>query len=554
MKKIGNIRISRHNVYCNAVAVIGVSIIIAGLLFGCGKGKDYQKYKALKKSAEKAAEEKDYETAIEKYEEALEIKPSSKIRKMLGELKELKRKKKAEELEKKRRKEEYEAKLNAAKNLAENAKTVEDWDKVIAAYRVAGEYTEDGTEIAKYIQGAEKKKAAIYRTRYENAIKQGNQHLANGNWQKAKDAFKEAQQVKGYSDDKEAIRGIARAEKLRKKQVYEKLLAEARAAYKKTTGQPLWKQVPHWEKVKKICEDALKTGHTDTTEAQKLLAESKIRLIDPTKFKHLKTLKGHSEAISSIAFSPDGRLIASGSYDKTVRIWDVKKGRLFKNLTKHTGFVTCVVFSSGGQSLISSGGRPDNTIRLWDIKKGKVLKTLSGHTKHIGALVCTPDGSIIASGSCDKTVRLWDVKSGKTLKTFTGYKDYISSLAFRPDGQLLAIGHGDKTIHLLDVQRGKTLKILAEHTMDATALAFSPDGSALFSTSLDGTSCLWDSKSGKVRKAFIGHSGTVWSVAVNPDGRILATGGGLNDRAVRLWDIRSGKCRKVLCHSCYVQP
>jgi WD40 repeat protein len=215
-----------------------------------------------------------------------------------------------------------------------------------------------------------------------------------------------------------------------------------------------------------------------------------IRWWDVSQRKLIATLTGHNSWVSSVAFSPDGRMLASGSYDDTIRLWDVLQRKLIAMLTGHTKSVTSVAFSPDGRIIAS--GSTDDTIRLWDVSQRKLIATLTGHTGFVYSVAFSPDGRMLASGSVDGTIRLWDASQRKLIATLTGHTGYVYSVAFSPDGSLLASGSHDKTIRLWDVSQRKLIATLTGHTYSVSSVAFSPDGSLLASGSGDGTILLWD--------------------------------------------------------------
>jgi parallel beta-helix repeat protein len=165
---------------------------------------------------------------------------------------------------------------------------------------------------------------------------------------------------------------------------------------------------------------------------------------------HIRTLSGHTGFVCSVAFSPDGKILASGSFDWTIKLWDVATGRELRTLQGHTSPVYSVAFSPDGKILASASG--DNTIKLWDVATGTLLRTFKGHTYWVYSVAFSPDGKVLASGSLDKTIKLWDVTKGTLLRTLTGHTRDVHSVAFSPDGKILASGSGDGTILLWDVE------------------------------------------------------------------------------------------------------
>ncbi|MGI2906587.1 AAA-like domain-containing protein [Tolypothrix sp. VBCCA 56010] len=254
------------------------------------------------------------------------------------------------------------------------------------------------------------------------------------------------------------------------------------------------------------------------------------------------SLEEHSSSVTSVAFSPDGKILASGSSDKTIKLWDTATGKVIRTLTGHTDSVRSVAFSPDGKILAS--GSSDKTIKLWNINTGKEIRTLTGHSELVSSVAFSPDGKILASGSYDKTIKLWNINTGKLIRTLTGHFELVSSVAFSPDGKTLASGSSDKTIKLWNTTTGKQIRTLTVSSFRVRSVAFSPDGKTLASGSSDGDIKLWDTSTGKVIRTIKANSSFVLSVAFSPEGKILASRS--NDKTIKLWDINTGKLIRTL--------
>jgi dipeptidyl aminopeptidase/acylaminoacyl peptidase len=258
----------------------------------------------------------------------------------------------------------------------------------------------------------------------------------------------------------------------------------------------------------------------------------------------VSTLTGHSRGINSVAISPDGQTLASGSNDKTIKLWQLSTGDELRTLTGHSGLsagVYSVAFSPDGQTLVS--GSDDKTIKLWQVDTGRQIRTFTGHTCGIRSVAISRNGKTLASGESfsDNTIKLWDLATGQELHTLTGHSHTVTSLAISRDGKTLASGSVDKTTKVWDLATGAELYTLFGPSDTVCAVAFSPDGQALASGSSDKIIRIWHVPSHKLIHMLIGHLGWVCSVAFSPDGKTLASGGSFYDNTIKLWRLDTGK-------------
>jgi WD40 repeat protein len=287
------------------------------------------------------------------------------------------------------------------------------------------------------------------------------------------------------------------------------------------------------------------------------------------------TLTGHSEKVTSVVISPDSESLVSGCADKTIKVWNLKTGKLIRTLTEDLGKISSVAISPDGHYLaVGSCQHPKSNVKVWNLNSDKLLHTLLGHQKpvnciaispdgqilasgsnkikiwnlHKGDRICTlwhsfavnaaaisPDGTILASGSSDNRIRLWNPRTGDPLRTLNGHSGEVKSVIISPNGEILFSGSADKTIKIWHLATGKVLYTLTGHLEEVKSLAISPDGEILFSGSTDKTIKIWHLRTGELLQTITEHSGAVNSIAISADGQFLASGS--SDKTIKIWQI-----------------
>jgi sugar lactone lactonase YvrE len=262
-----------------------------------------------------------------------------------------------------------------------------------------------------------------------------------------------------------------------------------------------------------------------------------IRRLLKTRSQEILGLRGHTSLVLSVCFSPDGQRLASGSWDKTVKVWDLANAQDAPSLRGHTSYVASVSFDPDGQYLASASG--DGTVKVWGVPTGQEVVTLHGHTGPVNSVCFSPDGQCLASASSDKTVGVWDADSGQNVLTLKGHADSVYCVCFSPDGRRLASASYDRTVMVWDAQTGQLVLTLQGHLGPVRSVGFSPDGQHLASASDDKTVTVWDAQTGQPVLTLQGHAGPVRSVCFSPDGRRLASAS--FDKTVKVWNAQTGQ-------------
>ncbi|KAF1816372.1 hypothetical protein P152DRAFT_454640 [Eremomyces bilateralis CBS 781.70] len=256
----------------------------------------------------------------------------------------------------------------------------------------------------------------------------------------------------------------------------------------------------------------------------------------------LQTLEGHSTGAMAMAFSPDGKTLASASWNGMVKLWDARSGALQQTLESHSSGVMAIAFSQDGKTLASAYG--DGMAKLWDAESGVLQQTLERYSIPDIALVFSWDSKTLASASWDGTVKLWDARSGALLQTLEDHSSQVNTVAFSRDGKTLASAYGDGTIKLWDAGLGTLQQTIEGHSSGVPAIDFSRNGKTLASASADMTIKLWDARSGALQQTLEGHSSLVMAVTFSRDSKTLASAS--VDRTIKLWDTGSGTLQQTL--------
>ncbi|HUU19879.1 MAG TPA: protein kinase [Sedimentisphaerales bacterium] len=264
--------------------------------------------------------------------------------------------------------------------------------------------------------------------------------------------------------------------------------------------------------------------------------DNTIKVWDAATGAEVMTLPGHKDGISSVAFSPDGKCIVSGSEDKTIKIWDAATGAQLMTLYGHEDEVISVTISPDSQRIAS--GDMDKTIKVWNAVTGTEVMTLRGHKGGINSVAFSPDGKRIASGSRDRTIKIWDAATDVELMTLRGHNGRIASVAFSPDGRrIVSAGNNDATIKIWDSASGDELMTLRGHGGWIHSIVFSPDGKRIVSGCGDNTIKVWDATIRGEAVTLSGHEDGIWSVAFSPDSKRIV--GGV-ESTLKVWDSATG--------------
>ncbi len=306
-----------------------------------------------------------------------------------------------------------------------------------------------------------------------------------------------------------------------------------------TNGQPLLsiRSYSNW-----ACEVTFASVQAEKDLVASAHSDGNLYLWDIKKGKHAQTLQGHQRSVWTVAASPSGTQIVSGSDEGTLRIWEVASGQCTMRLQGHQSRIWCVAWSPDGTTIASGSG--DRTLKLWDANSGDCLSTLTGHQSRIWSVAFSPNGQWIATGSGDRTLKIWDPQTGTCAATLEGHQSLVLSSAFHPQQSMLASVAGDGTCKLWDLETFTCQNTIPVPTKMNWSLAWSPDGHRLAIGGNDGQIRLWNQTQQNWDPVLSGHTECVWSVAFHADGQTVCSGS--QDGSTRLWDLQTRECRSVL--------
>ncbi|MFB0562266.1 MAG: WD40 repeat domain-containing protein [Candidatus Lokiarchaeia archaeon] len=259
-----------------------------------------------------------------------------------------------------------------------------------------------------------------------------------------------------------------------------------------------------------------------------------------------RTFTGHRGGVSSVCISSDSRYIVSGSYDDTIKLWNLHTGELIRTFSGHRDGVFSVCISSDSRYIVS--GSEDNTIKLWNLHTGELIRTFTGHKRAVNSVCISSDSRYIVSGSDDHTVKLWDLHTGNLIRTFIGHYSIVTSVCISSNSRYIVSGDigdiHDDTIKLWDLHTGDLIRSITGHTSQVSSVCINSDSKYIISASWDQTIKLWDLHTGELIRTFTGHTWSVRSLGITSDSKYIVSGDAGDH--VKLWDLHTGELIRTL--------
>ncbi|HEY9871919.1 MAG TPA: hypothetical protein V6D12_00670 [Candidatus Obscuribacterales bacterium] len=273
-----------------------------------------------------------------------------------------------------------------------------------------------------------------------------------------------------------------------------------------------------------------------------IISFKRSRILQVPKWSCVNSFTGHSDWVRSLAISEDGQTLVSGSFDKTIKVWDLPREEIIHTLADHTKGVFSVAISPVAP--IVASGSWDETIKLWNMDTGELINTLIGHNGSVRSIAISRDGSTVVSGSFDKTIKLWSLDTGELIGTLNDDASQVYAIALSPDDQIIASGGDDGIIRLWRLDTGEFIGALTGNLSCVCSLAISPDAQTIAASSVNGAIALWHLGTGERTGVLKAHSGQVTSSVFSPNGQNFISGS--TDGTIKIWHLEtSGKIQEA---------
>ncbi|NES08130.1 MAG: WD40 repeat domain-containing protein [Okeania sp. SIO2F4] len=258
--------------------------------------------------------------------------------------------------------------------------------------------------------------------------------------------------------------------------------------------------------------------------------ETTVKILEIPTGKVINTFRADDSPIWSVAFNTDATQLVAGTYDWRVIVWNLETGEPF-HVFEHRAPIWSVAMSPDNEIIASSSG--DRTVKVWDLKTGFLIFNFPDHSDIIYSIAISSDGKILVSGSADQTIKIEDLDTGELINTLTGHQGVIRSVKITPDGEKIVSGSYDNTVKIWDLKTGKLIKTLSGHTAEVVSVDISQDGRYIASGSKDNSINIWDLDTGELLNTLTGHTDEIYTVSFSPDGNSIASGS--KDRTIKLW-------------------